>query len=72
MLAGACRSGKTDFIHSFYEKLNVHQLHKLHEHPLLFPLDVLIPTESSSRIECDDSYGSQHIFLTFIDTPGAA
>lgn len=72
MVAGHSRTGKTAFIHTFYETLNVYKLHPVVEgqKTTLPPNDVTEPTPSPSRIECNDAYNSQKVMLRLIDSQG--
>lgn len=72
MLAGHSRTGKTDFIYTLVETLDISHLHqnKGAETQILFPTDSIKPTESSCIIECDDPFQYQKILLKLIDSPG--
>lgn len=72
LLAGHARTGKTDFIHTLYETLEVHKLVPNDESQgtqVLFPLDCTQVTPSTCRIECKDPFDAR-ILLQLIDSPG--
>jgi cell division control protein 11 len=65
MLAGHSRTGRTDFISTLVETLEISHLHqnKGSETQILFPTDVFKPTESTCIIECEDPFQYQKILL---------
>lgn len=79
LVAGHTRAGKTDFIHTLFETVNVIRFTNsepgeevsISQDNHLFPLDVTEATPSLCAIECQpDPNRSHKISLNLIDSPG--
>ncbi|KAJ3090231.1 hypothetical protein HK102_004363 [Quaeritorhiza haematococci] len=75
MVAGHSHTGKTSFVKTLVETLQVRKFHYNDpETPAgtsIFPKhDIQVPTPMLARIEFDDDTGSERIMLRLIDTPG--